>query len=150
MSTNATRQRRSICYSDAGKIGPSYCTGVGKAMLAFLSDGPQSEALGKQAYYPHTPNTLTSVAELKAELTRIRASGVAYDREEHEPNIICVAVPILTESGRLIGALSLTNSSRQRSIQDLEEHLPQLTKTADDIGREAQDWLFPVSALEGS
>ena len=30
-------------YSDAGKVGPAYCTGVGKAMLAFL---PESQQLG--------------------------------------------------------------------------------------------------------
>ena len=35
-------------FSDAGKIGPGYCTGVGKAMLAYLPDAELSRALSQR------------------------------------------------------------------------------------------------------
>jgi IclR family transcriptional regulator, KDG regulon repressor len=34
-------------FSQAGKIGPAYCTGVGKVMLAFLSDDELTKALAR-------------------------------------------------------------------------------------------------------
>ena len=37
-------------YSQAGKVGPAYCTGVGKAMMAFLEESELSKVISKQAF----------------------------------------------------------------------------------------------------
>ncbi|MEM8657058.1 MAG: IclR family transcriptional regulator, partial [Pseudomonadota bacterium] len=63
-------------FSDAGKVGPAYCTGVGKAMLAFLPEADLTKALGAQAFQQHTPATLTDAERLRAELEQIRTQGV--------------------------------------------------------------------------
>jgi IclR family KDG regulon transcriptional repressor len=42
-----------------------------------------------------TPKTITTAEAMRAELAAIRARGHAFDDEEHEPGIICIAVPIL-------------------------------------------------------
>ena len=81
-------------FSQAGKVGPGYCTGVGKAMMAFLEPEAQASAIARQAFFAHTASTLCSAAELRAELAAIQTEGIAFDREEHEPGIICVAAPI--------------------------------------------------------
>ena len=78
-------------YSQAGKVAPAYCTGVGKAMLAFLPEPDLSRALALQSYHRFTDHTLCSERALRAALEDIRLHGVAYDREEHEPGIICIA-----------------------------------------------------------
>ena len=107
-------------FSDAGKIGPAYCTGVGKAMLAFLPKEELAEALTAQSFHQHTPATLTSAAALRTDLERIRHTGISYDREEHEPQIICVAVPILSTAGEPLSAISVTTSTLRQSLADLE------------------------------
>lgn len=132
-------------FSQAGKVGPAYCTGIGKAMLAYLEPGALEEALRRQAFTRFTPTTLTDAASLREELCRIREAGVSWDREEHEPGIICVAVPIRTGTGRVIGGLSVTSSTDRHGIKDLEAMVPALGRTAAAIGEEAQVWLFPAA-----
>ncbi len=131
-------------FSQAGKIGPGYCTGVGKAIMAFLDDEARERALGQQAYFRYTPNTLTDAAALERELGDIRREGVSFDREEHEPGIICIAAPILTPDGRVIGGLSITTSTARGGIEGLETFRPPLLETAARIGADAGDWQFPA------
>ncbi|MEM9269278.1 MAG: IclR family transcriptional regulator [Pseudomonadota bacterium] len=130
-------------FSDAGKVGPSYCTGVGKAMLAHLSEAELAAALDRQAFHPHTQNTHTTAYSLRAELAEIRASGVSFDREEHEPQIICVAVPILSQQNAPLGALSITSTTERHDLAALGALAPALKNTASQIADAAQTWTFP-------
>ncbi|ABG32387.1 IclR family transcriptional regulator [Roseobacter denitrificans] len=130
-------------FSDAGKVGPAYCTGVGKAMLAFLPSADLDRVIAQQSFHRFTPNTYTCAETLCAELGRIRARGYAFDREEHEPGIICIAHPILAPGGRVLGALSITGSTRIISLDQLEALAPCLARTATAIAADVQDWRFP-------
>lgn len=131
-------------FSQAGKVGPAYCTGVGKAMLAFLDEERLEGALRKQAFFRYTPNTLTSVNALKGELKVIRSDGVSYDREEHEPGIICIAAPILSRHKRPLGALSITTSLQRHTLEDLETYRQPLLSAAANIAEAAEAWQFPA------
>ena len=130
-------------FSQAGKVGPGYCTGVGKAMLAYLGADALDTALDQQAWFAHTAQTHITPDSLRAELAHIRDAGIAYDREEHEPGIICIATPILTQSDRALGALSVTTSTARKSLDDLAALAPHLKSTARDIAQEAANWQFP-------
>jgi IclR family transcriptional regulator, KDG regulon repressor len=130
-------------FSQAGKVGPAYCTGVGKAMLAYLGEAELAPLLPQQSFHRFTPNTLTSAAALVAELARIRAEGLARDAEEHEPGIICIAAPILTRGGRVLGAVSVTTSTARRTLSELEAQAPALRRCAASIAEEAAAWRFP-------
>ncbi len=134
-------------YSEAGKVGPAYCTGVGKAMLACLDDATVQDIIAQQSFHRFTPTTLTSAEALLAELKDIRADGHSFDREEHEPGIICVAVPIITERGRLLGALSVTSATTRTTLDQLEHHAPRLKNTAKAIAAEMSAWRFPDQTL---
>ncbi|MCY1706211.1 IclR family transcriptional regulator [Pannonibacter sp. SL95] len=130
-------------FSQAGKVGPAYCTGVGKAMLAYLPEDRLEQALARQSFHAFTPGTLASREALMAELKAIRQRGFAFDREEHEPGIICVAAPILSASGRAIGAMSITSTTQRNSLEDLEAFVPRLREVAAAIAADAQAWRFP-------
>ena len=130
-------------FSQAGKVGPAYCTGVGKAMLAYLPQEALQQALNRQSFYQFTPHTYTNREALLAELAAIRSRGYAFDREEHEPNIICVAVPILSDRGRAIGAISVTSTKMRTNLDQLEGLAPQLLAAASDIALDARNWRFP-------
>ena len=80
---------------------------------------------------------------MRAELETIRRNGYAMDREEHELGIICVAVPILSDTGRVLGALSVTTSTARKTLEDLKTDLPRALATAETIAREASAWRFP-------
>ena len=134
-------------YSAAGRIGPAYCTGVGKAMLAHLPEPDLSEAIAEQSFKRHTPRTLPDEAALRAELERVRRRGHAFDAEEHEPGIVCVAMPILSSGGRVLGALSVTGDGTAAGLDSLAaEVLPALGRAAAGVARAAEDWRFPEGA----
>jgi len=135
-------------YSEAGKVGPAYCTGVGKAMLAFLPEPEQQRCLSQQSWHRFTPHTLTDADSLRAELGTIHARGYAFDREEHEPGIICIAMPILTRRGRVLGALSVTSSTARTDLAGLEALVPVIRPVAQRIAAEAEDWRFPDETTE--
>lgn len=130
-------------YSQAGKVGPAYCTGVGKAMMAFLPELDQSRVLSQQSYHVFTAQTLASPEALRDELRNIVARGYAYDREEHEPGIICVAVPILSRGGKVLGGMSITGSTQSLDFDGLDALVPDLLATAKAIATDAGDWRFP-------
>jgi IclR family KDG regulon transcriptional repressor len=133
-------------FSQAGKVGPAYCTGVGKAMLAFMPDEAVERALDRQSFHRFTEHTLASPDALRAELAAIRARGHAFDREEHEPGIICCAVPIRSRTGRVIGALSVTSTTARSSLGTLEGLSDRIKETATKIAAEAESWRFPEQA----
>ena len=133
-------------FSQAGKVGPAYCTGVGKAMLAFLGPADLQRALARQPFHRFTERTLDTPDRLLSELAAIRMAGHALDREEHEPGIICVALPILTKAERVLGAVSVTSTTARSSLAALEALAPRVKDTAARIAAEAQSWRFPEAA----
>lgn len=130
-------------FSQAGKIGPGYCTGVGKAMLAHLPPEDRTRAISEQSFHRYTAATITDPDALAQELDRIRARGFAFDAEEHEPGIICVAVPIVSRTGTVLGALSVTGTTARTSLSALEGFAPTIRATAQAIAAEAECWRFP-------
>ncbi|WP_226782911.1 IclR family transcriptional regulator [Oceaniglobus trochenteri] len=135
-------------YSQAGKVGPAYCTGVGKAMMAFLPAPDLEDTIAQQSFHRFTPNTLTDRASLLRDLAAIRDRGHAFDDEEHEAGIICLAVPILTDGRQVLGAISVTATSARRSLDELGELAPALRAAARKIATEASAWRFPDRAAE--
>ena len=131
-------------FSQAGKIGPGYCTGVGKAMIAHLDENAREDAIRRQAFFQHTPHTLGKETDFRADLDSIRAQGIAFDREEHEPGIICIAAPILSSKGRVMGGLSITSSTERQSLEGLTTLKPRLLTTANEIAEAAESWQFPT------
>ncbi|NRB01187.1 MAG: IclR family transcriptional regulator [Rhodobacteraceae bacterium] len=136
-------ERPVAMFSQAGKVGPAYCTGVGKAMMAWLDEESLCRIVPQQSFHRFTPKTLTNEIALRKELANIRDRGFAYDDEEHEPGIICVALPILSPRGRVLGALSVTTSTARKSLSELETLVPRIRLCAQSIGTEAEAWRFP-------
>src|SRR6266545_2867240 len=84
--------------SSVGAVFPAYCTANGKALLAELPPATVKALLPKRLK-PRTPSTITSVSALMRELDEIRASGAAFDREEHTEGICAVGVAIRESIG---------------------------------------------------
>lgn len=138
---NATRPVE--MFAQAGKVGPAYCTGVGKAMLAHLPEEALEKAMQRQSFHRFTAHTLSDRRALLAELQTIRSQGYALDREEHEPGIICIALPILTRAGRVMGAVSVTSTTARTTLAALEALAPGIKETAASIAAKAESWRFP-------
>lgn len=88
---------------------PAYCTGLGKAMLAF--DDTATDSVLSSPLPRRTASTLTEPEALRANLSQVRASGIAVDHNESYEGLGCVAAPI-RNSGRAIAAVSVTGAVR--------------------------------------
>jgi IclR family KDG regulon transcriptional repressor len=94
--------------SRIGATSPFYCTGVGKVLLAYQQKDIIKEYLEHTEFQPFTEHTITNPGDLDTELERIRRAGMAYDNEEHELGVRCIAAPIFNQAGMVIAALSVS------------------------------------------
>ena len=95
-------------HSQIGNASPVFCTGVGKAALAALADPELERRIEAIAFRRYTDSTLPDGGALRAEIAEIRKSGVAFDRQEHEPGIHCVAAPIHSRDREFAAGISIT------------------------------------------
>lgn len=128
-SPNAIRM-----YSRVGRPVPYYCTGLGKAILAYLSAARAAEILAGEQLHQHTPNTLTDPAAWRPHLALIRSRGYALDEEEHELGIRCIAAPLFGRHQRVAGAVSITALTFRVSPEQLLAWWPPLRDCAQEIG----------------
>lgn len=98
--------------SRVGGRQPAHCTAVGKAMLAYGCGADAPDLGGLKTRY-----SISSRAQLNVELAKVRAHGVAFDREESVPGFGCVAAPI-GDPGQVVAAVSVCGPmSRMRFDQ---------------------------------
>lgn len=96
-----------LMHSRVGQTAPAYCTGVGKAMLAWFPEPELARFFGRVSLARYTERTLTTREDLVADLQRVRARGYAIDNEEHEDGVACVAAAVHGRRGEPIAAISL-------------------------------------------
>lgn len=96
--------------SRVGGRMPAHCTGVGKVLLAF-SPPAQVAAVFEQGLPRVTPRTVVLPGILRRELSRIRRTGVGFEREESAAGVVCVASPVLAPDGTALAAVSVAGWS---------------------------------------
>lgn len=102
---------RATTASRVGGRLPLHCTGVGKAMLAHAS-GDFYDRIVEAGLKGYTERTITTQDRLRRELAAVRREGVAYDRGERDPDVRCVAAPVIV-GGQAIAAVSITGSAHR-------------------------------------
>lgn len=121
---------------------PVYCTGVGKAFLAWQSSH-LIEKIIADGLHPQTPHTITDGPALMREMQATRERGYAIDDEECELNLRCVAVPIRDSGGRVFGAISVSGPGERMPDSRLHGLAPTVIQTADAISSEL-GWRNPA------
>lgn len=105
---------------------------LGKVLLAWLPEAEMDELISFIDWDRKTANTLSSPAELKADLARVRDRGWATDDEEDVPNIRCVAAPVTDGKGKIIAAISAVGTI----LQINEARFPVLANQLLDLSKE--------------
>lgn len=113
-----------------GTRAPLHAFSSGKALLAALGDADLARYFAETERDAFTATTITGEAQLRAEIARIRATGIAVTREEHTPGIVGLG-RTATIDGDVAGAFSVAipvvrcDAEVERRASDL------LTRTAD-------------------
>lgn len=112
-----------------------HCTALGKTLLAFQED-EERERLFKRLSLPRfTPNTITDMDLLHAELGRVRDQGYAIDDEEEGLGIRCVAAPVLDRKGQAAAAISLTGTTSQITMSKVNVLIEEVCRTAQAVSK---------------
>jgi DNA-binding IclR family transcriptional regulator len=117
-----------------GKRMDVHCTGLGKALIAYL-DEPQLESILREHGLPrHNENTISSAKKLREELSRVVQNGFSVDDEEDELGLSCIGAPVFNASGRAIAAVSLSATSAQFNQSSYTFLVRETKSTAAEIG----------------
>jgi IclR family acetate operon transcriptional repressor len=121
-------------HSEVGAMNPLYCTGLGKALLAF-SSADLIDSICAGEFKARTTQTITTAAGLREDLKRIRERGYSIDDVENEEGIRCVGAPIFDHDGNPIAAISLAGPANRITLPSTTQLGPMVAKAAFDVSR---------------
>lgn len=117
--------------SRLGGRWPLHATGTGQVLLAFADKELQDELLA-EPLKRFTPDTITSVAELRRVLADVRRTGVAIAENQLTAEALAIAVPVRGAHDEVVAALGVTV---HRSTAQRHALVPALAATARGISR---------------
>jgi len=118
------------------EAAPIHTTSVGKAFLAFQEESLIDRIIAEEGLEQRTPNTLSTVESLKADLARIAERGYSRDDEENEIGVRCVGAPIHDSRGRVFASISVSGPAQRLPESRQEALAPTVVATADRISAE--------------
>lgn len=112
-----------------GARAPLHLTAAGKLYLA--EDGREKlhDYVRRTGLPGATPSSITTLAGLEREIEHVRRHGIAYDNEEIETGLRCMAAPVRDDSGELVAGLSVSAPTERYS----PDWVPLLRATAETI-----------------
>jgi len=122
-------------FSNIGKRAPMHCTGVGKAMLAFLPEEKINQILEEKGMQKFTDKTITDKTTMLEHLKGIRSRGYSFDDEEHELGIKCAAAPIFNYKGEVIAGISVAGPLMRVNDEKLKFIASKVLSVSKEISR---------------
>lgn len=90
-----------------GSRDGTYHTGLGKLLLAYLDPAEVLSHLPAEPFPARTSHTIRHLDDLTSRLAVIRQAGYAFDDQEGDLGVRCLAVPVRID-GLVIAALSIS------------------------------------------
>jgi DNA-binding IclR family transcriptional regulator len=112
-------------FALTGQTNPLHATGLGKCLLLGLDPDQRRALLPDDTLVAFTGKTLTTHAQLDAELSSALGQGYAIEGEELALGRACVAAPIRDRTAAVVAAISI---SGPLSALDLDSRRAALTQ----------------------
>jgi IclR family pca regulon transcriptional regulator len=117
---------------------PAYATSMGRVLLAALSEQQLEAILADADLRPLTSGTVTSTAELRKLLDRVRRQRWALVDQELETGLRSIAAPVHGPDGAVVAAVNISTHATRTSLEDMRRVLlPALQDAAAAIERDA-------------
>lgn len=113
-------------FPDVGNRFPMHVGAAGKAILAEFGDEEIDEIIETHGLEQATPHTITDKQALFDEIEEIRSRGYAFNVEEHVEGVRAVGAPVHLESGKVIGAFSVSGPTHRMKGDRFREELPNI------------------------
>ncbi len=86
---------------------PCFSTALGRAIVAFLPEDRQRFLLRHATIEKRTPQTVVDSAKIRRILKQVAADGMAYEEEQTDLGVACIAAPVFDDEG-VVAAISLS------------------------------------------
>jgi IclR family acetate operon transcriptional repressor len=121
-------------HLEVGNRAPAHCLSGGKVLLAHLDPKHATRLLKSRKLLARTPNTITRVADLEAELEKVRERGYGVNNQENFDGIVAIAVPVLDgRNNNVVAALTMHGPVSRLSLKACEDSVPRLKEVAQRI-----------------
>jgi DNA-binding IclR family transcriptional regulator len=141
----AIREDDDVLYlhKNPGRNGPEMRSrvGIGKALL--LDDSVEEwqrlyevsqPAAGKHLQWPQHPEQ--SWAQFEQRMHEYVLGGYAFDLEDNEPSIRCVAAPVRDASRRIVAGISIASTVPYMPLEKMAELIPVIKQVAARLSAE--------------
>jgi DNA-binding IclR family transcriptional regulator len=116
-----------------GKRMDLHCTGIGKAILAYLPEGEREAVIKRYGLARRNDNTICTRKRLQADLEQVVRQKYALDNEEDELGMRCIGVPIIGPDCRPVAAVSISGSTSQLTPERIPALAAEVRTTAHSI-----------------
>lgn len=86
----------------------AHATAFGKVLLAAMDPERSHAYIARHGLPEMTATTLTDPDTFDAELEKVRSSGIAVEREEFIRGASCMAAPVTTAAGQVVGSVAVS------------------------------------------
>ena len=147
-------RRRINISSRIGELQPVTSTGLGKALILDLDESAWLELFRRERPEPSRQSGRRRVEISQQEwLARMRGyvqAGYAFDLEENEDQIRCIAAPIRDVAGRTIAALSVSSAAQYMSDHRMQalskDVMAAARRISEDLGWSGRPALLSAAA----
>lgn len=99
-----------------GATSPMHASGIGKVLLAYAGQSIIEKYVTQENLETFTEHTICYKDELYAELNKIKAQGFAFDDEEKNIGMRCIAAPIFNFYGEAVAGISISGPTARLSL----------------------------------
>ena len=121
-----------------GTLSPPHASGIGKALLAEMSEDRLNRIVGGRDLERFTEKTLNESRSLLGDLQETRTRGYAIDDEEKNDGMRCIAAAVFDSNGEATAGLSVSGPSSRMPLSQ-----------ADIIARNVMDAADTLTAALG-
>jgi len=116
-----------------GEMVPLHCTAHGKALLSGMNRDELWRIFGSAPLAIYTKQTIGGLWDLAKVCAEIQTQGYATDDAEFREGLRCVAAPIRTQKGMIVGSIGISAPLERFPIERYAECGKQVQAVADEI-----------------
>lgn len=118
-----------------GSLRPAYCTAIGRVLLAQKSDAAIEVYLGKTPLTAMTSHTQVRPEQIQAEIEKVRQLGYAYEDQELNPEIRCVAAPVYGFTGEAVMAIGISAPTYRLLDEKIKSMADEVKRAAENLSQ---------------
>ncbi len=103
---NAPGTRR-ITTTWPGQRVPAHCTGIGKAMIAYVSNEVFDRQISSKTLWKYNKNTIILMRKLKQDLEDTKKRGYSVSNEESQIGFRGIGAPVFDVTGKVVAGISI-------------------------------------------